>query len=60
MKTLKQTSQFKKDLKRIQNNPLKVERLGKVLRMLRNEVTLPAKTRFTLFTTISRDVWNVM
>jgi len=45
MKTLKQTSQFKKDLKRIQNNPLKVERLGKVLRMLRNEVTLPAKNK---------------
>lgn len=45
MKTLKQTSQFKKDLKRIQNQPLMVERLGKVLRMLRNEESLPASYR---------------
>lgn len=43
MKTLKQTSQFKKDLKRIQNNPLRISRLEKVLRMLCNEETLPAK-----------------
>jgi len=31
MMTLKQTSQFKKDLKRIQNNPSKVQHLEDVL-----------------------------
>jgi mRNA interferase YafQ len=34
MKILKQTSQFKKDLKRIQNNHRKIESLGAVLEIL--------------------------
>lgn len=41
MKTLKPTTQFKKDLKRIRNNPKKAEALLKVLRMLENEVPIP-------------------
>jgi len=41
--TLKQTSQFKKDLKRIQNNPLKIQRLEDVLMLLVQGIPLPAK-----------------
>ena len=41
MKELKYTSQFKKDLKRIQNNPKRIEGLKKVLQLLREAKTLP-------------------
>lgn len=41
MKTLKLTSQFKKDLKRIQNNPKKISSLEKVLKLLKETDTLP-------------------
>ena len=42
MKTLKLTSQFKKDLKRIQNNPKKLEHLEAVLRILQKGEALPS------------------
>lgn len=45
MKTLKQTSQFKKDLKRIQNNPKKLESLETVLNLLRKDSILPPEYR---------------
>ncbi|WP_436415573.1 type II toxin-antitoxin system YafQ family toxin [Petrimonas sp.] len=41
MKTFRQSSQFKKDLKRIQNNPKKREKLKTVLTLLRNTGTVP-------------------
>ena len=41
MRILKLTSQFKKDLKRIQNNPKKLEHLKKVLRILQKDEILP-------------------
>lgn len=41
MKTLKQTSQFKKDLKRIQNNPKNISSLEAVLRILSETGTIP-------------------
>ena len=41
MKELKYTSQFKKDLKRIQNNPKRVEGLKKVLELLQDAKPLP-------------------
>lgn len=41
MKTLKQTSQFKKDLKRIQNNPKKIVSLQTVLELLQTTGSLP-------------------
>ena len=41
MKTFRQSSQFKKDLKRIQNNPKKREKLKIVLTLLRNTGTVP-------------------
>lgn len=41
MKTLKQTSQFKKDLKRIQNSPKKITCLQTVLRLLQVTDSLP-------------------
>lgn len=43
MKTLKLTGQFKKDLKKIQNNPKKIACLEKVLKLLTETGTLPAK-----------------
>jgi len=45
MKVLKQTSQFKKDLKRIQHRPVLINRLEEVLTLLQDEVPLPPKYR---------------
>lgn len=41
MKTLRPTNQYKKDLKRIRNNPKKASALLAVLQMLENEITIP-------------------
>ncbi|MDR0893151.1 MAG: type II toxin-antitoxin system YafQ family toxin [Mediterranea sp.] len=41
MRKLKLTGQFKKDLKRIQNNPKKIARLEVVLNLLRTNGSLP-------------------
>ena len=41
MFVLKMTGQFKKDLKRIQNNPKKIEHLKTVLLILQETGTLP-------------------
>ncbi len=41
MKLLKPSTQYKKDLKRIQNNPKKAEALLEVLNMLKNEIPIP-------------------
>lgn len=43
MKELRYTGQFKKDLKRILNQPKKLQALNDVLDMLRNEIPLPEK-----------------
>lgn len=45
MKTFRYTRQFKKDLKRFLNQPLKLEELRTVLEMLREEIALPSKYR---------------
>ncbi|MDH6358916.1 type II toxin-antitoxin system YafQ family toxin [Parabacteroides sp. PF5-9] len=45
MKQLKQTSQFKKDLKRIQNNPKKIASLQTVLALLQKCGSLPQEYR---------------
>jgi len=45
MKVLKQTSQFKKDLKRIQHRPTLINKLKEVLTLLQDEVPLPPKYR---------------
>lgn len=41
MKKLKPTTKYKKDYKRIRNNPKKVNELFAVLRMLENEIPIP-------------------
>ncbi len=41
MKNLKPSTQYKKDLKRIRNNPKKAAALLEVLRMLENEIPIP-------------------
>jgi mRNA interferase YafQ len=43
MKILKQTSQFKKDLKKIQHDPKKIANLEIVLKLLKETGTLPPK-----------------
>mgnify|MGYP003292532568 FL=1 len=43
MYTLKITSQFKKDLKRIQNNTNKIKHLKEVLQLLERDGTLPER-----------------
>ena len=45
MKKLKPSTQFKKDLKKLRNNPLKAEALREVLVRLENEEELPSKYR---------------
>ena len=42
MKTLKPSSQYKKDYKRFRNIPAKVEKLNEILRKLANEEPIPA------------------
>ena len=41
MKELKITSQFKKDLKKYQNKPKKIEKLKIVLSFLQQDITIP-------------------
>lgn len=41
MKTLRYSTQYKKDLKRYRNDPAKLSKLLEVLRMLENEIELP-------------------
>lgn len=41
MKKLKPSTQYKKDLKRIRNNPKKAEALLKILNLLENDVEIP-------------------
>ncbi len=41
MKTLKPSSKYKKDYKRIRNNPKKVRALYEILKMLENEIPIP-------------------
>lgn len=43
MKKLKPTTQYKKDLKKIRNNPTKAESLREVLIKLENEEPIPEK-----------------
>lgn len=41
MKRLRQTGQFKKDLKRYANRPGKIQKLSEVLTFLKNDMSLP-------------------
>ena len=45
MKTLRPSTQYKKDLKKIRNNPQKASELLRVLRLLENEEQIPASYR---------------
>ncbi len=45
MKTLKSTSQYKKDYKKFRNNPKKIGKLMKLLKKLANEEQIPAEFR---------------
>ncbi len=45
MKKLRPSTQYKKDLKRIRNNPKKAAELLKVLRLLENEEPIPENYR---------------
>lgn len=41
MKTLRYSTQYKKDFKRYRNDPVKLAKLLEVFRMLENEIELP-------------------
>lgn len=43
MKRLKPSTQYKKDVKRILNNPRKLKALQAIVDKLRNEIPIPAK-----------------
>ena len=43
MKQIKPSSKYKKDYKKFRNNPRKVKKLFEILRMLENEIPIPAK-----------------
>ena len=45
MKTLKITTQFKKDLKRYKNRPTVIDKLEVVLGLLQNELPIPDENR---------------
>lgn len=59
MRLLKQTSQFKKDLKRIQNNPRKIANLEQVLFLLQRDGSLPPEYKPHYLIGNSKGVWNV-
>ncbi len=50
MKSLKASSQFKKDYKRFRNNPKKVKKLFEILNLLKNESAIPETYRPHLLT----------
>ena len=50
MKHLKQSTQYKKDLKKIRNNPKKAEALRNILIKLENEEPIPPENRPHLLT----------
>lgn len=60
MKRFKQTSQFKKDLKRIQNNPKKIESLQIVLNILSKGENSRQNTNRTSSSASIQDIWNAM
>lgn len=41
MKTLRFSSQYKKDAKRFRNQPEKMEKVANILRMLRDDIPIP-------------------
>jgi len=45
MKTIRRTTQYKKDFNRYKHQPNKIQSLLKVIRMLENDVELPEKYR---------------
>lgn len=50
MKSLKASSQFKKDYKRFRNNPKKVKKLFEILNLLKSESAIPETYRPHLLT----------
>ncbi|MDE5761991.1 MAG: type II toxin-antitoxin system YafQ family toxin [Bacteroidales bacterium] len=50
MKSLKASSQFKKDYKRFRNNPKKVKKLFEILNLLKSEAAIPETYRPHLLT----------
>lgn len=50
MKELHFSTQYKKDAKRFRNQPKKMEKVAEILRMLRDEIPIPASYRPHLLT----------
>lgn len=58
MKTIKYSCQFKKDSKKYRNDRIKIEKLLEVIRMLENEVELPAKHKLHKLTGDYKGCWG--
>ena len=50
MKTLRFSSQYKKDAKRYRNQPKKMDKVAEILRLLRDEIPIPREYRPHLLT----------
>lgn len=60
MKRLKPSTQYKKDVKRILNNPRKLKALQEIVDKLRNEIPIPAKISPICLRVIMPDIWNAI
>lgn len=60
MKTLKLTSQFKKDLKRYKHKTDIIDKLEQLLNFLVNELPIPPENRPLYLPATIEDTWNVM
>ena len=58
MKIIKYSGQFKKDFKRYHKDRAKVEKLLEVIRMLENEIELPAQYRLHKLKGDYKDCWE--
>lgn len=58
MKTIKFSSQFKKDFKKYRNDRTKVEKLLDVIRMLEYEIELPERYKLHKLTGNYKDCWE--
>lgn len=58
MKTLRYSTQYKKDFKRYRNNTSKLEKLLEVFRMLENEMNCQLNTGLTCLKVIILAAWS--
>ena len=60
MRELKITSQFKKDLKKYQNQPKRIEKLKTVLGYLQQDIAIPQEYNHINLWANTKTVWNAI